>query len=169
MTTYETRMKAFAEEILPMLSQLDFEFPAMDSYLPDVVTKFTVKGLYYTIVLEQCHDNNLTMKFERSSVENVCERYHPTIIETIEITLNRSACTKSDLILGDFRFNAYERHKYEPNMCFYCGSFAFHCEKYHDHINTKTHIFHFNEFITESCNSTVMNPDCVTKIMSFLY
>lgn len=178
---HKVREKKFANEILSIVTQTDFEFPSKDSeyynvtrgmfYMPDVIKKFWLNGMYYTTRLAQDNDHYMTMNIQRSNMESSNIRYHREIVDLIEIYPKRfGPTTNNDLVLGNFKFKKYERHEYQQNMCFYCSRYFYYkCEKYHNHIKTKKHIINYNALIAEICSSTTLNSDCVKNVMSYLY
>lgn len=178
---HKVKEKKFANEILSIVEQTDFEFSSQDSefynvtrgmfYMPDIIKKFWLNGMYYTTRLTQDNDRYMTMYFERSNMEDFNKRYYCNIIDTIKITLERfGRCNKKDLVFGNFRFTFYQHHTFDQNMCFYCSRhFYYKCHKYHNHIKSKKNIIEYDTLIKDICTLTNLNTDSVKHIMSFLY
>ena len=167
----------FAKEILPLLKTLNFDYiddelDGMETYFMFnnkyyCIKKFKYKGYSYKYVEYRVIRQELW--FNQTYIQYLS--YYNNVLERCCIKLNdvnkikKYYTYKNDIRIEDYYIESYRRTFIPYSKCIYCKSI----HRYSHNTNSKKHKSNCENFIIELSKTSILNCDCIKKIMSFLF
>ena len=173
MSSLNKYKKAFAAEILPIISEIDFTPEKREDYtyiLHNNGYTYSIRKLYWVDMTEiRLRRVN---KIQKEPFED--ERVEEQIVEDCWVYL-RNKNTKvepKDFVVDKYSIQCYTRYIRMPNFCIYCDmkSMIKNGIKKHNKTNKhNTNVGKYNKNITDTLRcKTQLNDDVINNIIGFL-
>ncbi len=168
----------FAKEILPLLKTLNFDY--IDDELDDEMeTYFMFNHKYYC--LKKCKYKGYSYKFVEYRIVRQELWFNQTYIQYLSYynnVLDRCCIKlndvnkikkyykyKNDIQIEDYYIESYRRTVIPNSKCIYCNVIHRHSHN----TNSKKHKANRENYIIELSKTSILNSDCIKRIMSFLF
>ena len=169
---YNAEKHAFAEHLLPLLRNIDFELTAENrAAVHDYDTIVAHGGKFYRI-LWSYFPNLLEILVHAHSVDPRLPRYAPHIEEFCFVYSNypkpfRSTEHWSSYVIDKYFISGYQKMQRLQQRCFYCDC-RLHTPNAKAHERTKKHKSNRARLESELAAAAKLPLDCMLQILSYL-
>ena len=172
-TKISVSRRAFAENLLPFLGDIDMEFTTdkIDGITPklDVIEKngkfYDFRVVYFTHFVE--------VRVYVDDYDPNKGRYTPGVHENCYVYLNyptpfRSSDHTGSIIIDKYYIQGYKKYKRHKNKCFYCDSHH-NSSHFKTHDRCAKHMTNKEAVVTDLAKAARLPEDCMRHILSYLY